>query len=176
VRELLKQALDAIETRLARIENACESTCPKQAVGEMIAVMREMEEWQVLREALDKPEQQPVGTVQTIHGVTIGYLDKRLPDGAKLYAAPVDCKCNRHPDAPTGSIMDAAAHCLAPHQYEHIKAIAQDEPAAIGRMDEFMNVSCSRHPDAPHGFGRNGSHSAGRYVCQCEGWTPGEAS
>ena len=31
---------------------------------------------------------------------------------------------------------------------------------------------CSTHPDAPHGFDRNGSHNAGRYVCKCEGWEP----
>jgi hypothetical protein len=35
------------------------------------------------------------------------------------------------------------------------------------RSDE---VPCSTHPDAPHGFQRNASHSAGRYVCECEGW------
>lgn len=29
---------------------------------------------------------------------------------------------------------------------------------------------CNPHPDAPHGFSRNASHSAGRYVCDCEGW------
>ena len=29
---------------------------------------------------------------------------------------------------------------------------------------------CSEHPDAPHGFCRDASHSAGRYVCECEGW------
>ena len=31
---------------------------------------------------------------------------------------------------------------------------------------------CSDHPDAPHGFNRNASHNAHRYVCDCEGWTP----
>jgi len=31
---------------------------------------------------------------------------------------------------------------------------------------------CSNHIDAPHGFNRNASHSVGRYVCDCEGWTP----
>ena len=36
--------------------------------------------------------------------------------------------------------------------------------------------NCSRHPDAPHGFDRNGSHAAGRHVCTCESWAPGEAS
>jgi len=33
-------------------------------------------------------------------------------------------------------------------------------------------VTCSTHPDAPHGFDRTGSHSTGRYVCDCEGWEP----
>lgn len=33
-------------------------------------------------------------------------------------------------------------------------------------------VPCSTHPDAPHGFDRMASHSLGRYVCDCEGWTP----
>ncbi len=32
--------------------------------------------------------------------------------------------------------------------------------------------ACSTHPDAPHGFDRTASHSAGRYVCECEGWQP----
>jgi hypothetical protein len=31
---------------------------------------------------------------------------------------------------------------------------------------------CNPHPDAPHGFSRNASHNAGRYVCECEGWIP----
>jgi hypothetical protein len=33
-------------------------------------------------------------------------------------------------------------------------------------------VPCKEHPDAPHGFMRNASHSAGRYVCECESWEP----
>jgi len=36
-------------------------------------------------------------------------------------------------------------------------------------------VKCNPHPEAPHGFDRNGSHSAGRYVCDCEGWDPYDA-
>ena len=34
-----------------------------------------------------------------------------------------------------------------------------------------QNVKCSSHPDAPHGFCRDASHTANRYVCECEGWT-----
>jgi hypothetical protein len=29
---------------------------------------------------------------------------------------------------------------------------------------------CKTHPSAPHGFLRNASHNAGRYVCECEHW------
>ena len=35
-------------------------------------------------------------------------------------------------------------------------------------------VPCKEHPDAPHGFNRNASHAAGRYVCECEHWEPEE--
>ena len=35
-------------------------------------------------------------------------------------------------------------------------------------LDE--EVSCNPHPDAPHGFLRNASHNADRYVCECEHW------
>ena len=38
--------------------------------------------------------------------------------------------------------------------------------------DDYAEPKCSDHPDAPHGFDRNASHSAGRYVCECEGWEP----
>lgn len=34
---------------------------------------------------------------------------------------------------------------------------------------------CSDHPKAPHGFMREASHSADRYVCECEGWDAYEA-
>ena len=55
------------------------------------------------------------------------------------------------------------------------KAALQED--ALDRMAENArelgldyDVKCSDHPDAPHGFCRNTSHSAGRYVCECEGW------
>tara|TARA_R110000803_G_scaffold35848_1_gene77275 strand:+ start:3309 stop:3626 length:318 start_codon:yes stop_codon:yes gene_type:complete len=43
-------------------------------------------------------------------------------------------------------------------------------------MSNNEEVPCSDHPDAPHGFDRGGSHSSGRYVCDCEGWEPDEAA
>jgi hypothetical protein len=36
------------------------------------------------------------------------------------------------------------------------------------RVDE--TPKCKDDPRAPHGFDRNASHSADRYVCECEGW------
>ena len=43
-----------------------------------------------------------------------------------------------------------------------------------GQSAPREDVECSDHPDAPHGFCRDASHSAGRCVCECEGWTPEE--
>ena len=37
---------------------------------------------------------------------------------------------------------------------------------------KLIEVTLSDRPDALHGFDRNGSHSSGRYVCDCEGWEP----
>jgi len=31
-------------------------------------------------------------------------------------------------------------------------------------------MNCKDHPMAPHGFLRQASHDAGRYVCECEYW------
>jgi hypothetical protein len=31
-------------------------------------------------------------------------------------------------------------------------------------------MKCKDHPMAPHGFLRQASHNAGRYVCECEWW------
>ena len=41
-----------------------------------------------IKEALAQPGQEPVGTVQCINGVTIGYLDVMQPVGTKLYTTP----------------------------------------------------------------------------------------
>ena len=34
----------------------------------------------------------------------------------------------------------------------------------------MVEKECNPHPMAPHGFLRNASHNAGRYVCECEYW------
>jgi hypothetical protein len=45
---------------------------------------------------------------------------------------------------------------------------------AHAKQVESEDMPCNPDPRAPHGFCRNASHSAGRYVCECEGWTPDE--
>jgi hypothetical protein len=44
----------------------------------------------------------------------------------------------------------------------------------MSKPEDNPEVPCKTHPDAPHGFDRNASHSADRYVCECEGWEPPE--
>lgn len=64
--------------------------------------------------------------------------------------------------------------------YKAMIAAAPKEPEWGSReyVSELLKEepSCNPHPDAPHGFDRNGSHNAGRYVCDCEGWEPEEES
>jgi hypothetical protein len=40
------------------------------------------------QDKLAQPAQEPVATVQCIHGITIGYLEIMQPVGTKLYTAP----------------------------------------------------------------------------------------
>jgi hypothetical protein len=49
-----------------------------------------------------------------------------------------------------------------------------DVPDATEWVEDLRGNTpdCKTHPDAPHGFDRNASHSADRYVCECESWTP----
>jgi uncharacterized protein (DUF2237 family) len=39
-------------------------------------------------DGLAQPAQEPVGTVQRINGITIGYLEIKQPVGTKLYTTP----------------------------------------------------------------------------------------
>lgn len=42
-------------------------------------------------------------------------------------------------------------------------------------LEQPQEPKCNTHPKAPHGFDRNASHSAHRYVCDCESWEPYQA-
>jgi len=59
--------------------------------------------------------------------------------------------------------------------HEHKRGVASPHLVKMLGADARLAQSeeeptCNPHPDAPHGFNRNASHNAGRYVCECEGW------
>jgi hypothetical protein len=60
------------------------------------------------------------------------------------------------------------------NRYEKGTKAWADVPNATEWVEELRGNTpdCKTHPDAPHGFDRNASHSADRYVCECEGWEP----
>ena len=73
-----------------------------------------------------------------------------------------------HPPAGCDSFDDwtAQGNALA----AELRALLAAQPQAS------YKVPCKTHPDAPHGFCRNSSHTAGRYVCECEHWEEPQAS
>ena len=56
--------------------------------------------------------------------------------------------------------------------YAEARAVlaAHQQPAPTVLSDG--GPPCSKDPNAPHGFNRDGSHTMGRYVCDCEGYAP----
>ena len=77
---------------------------------------------------------------------------------------------------------------MEPAQQPYAKTAAYIESATNGRMHvdpvtgdvgigkkQPAQQQCNPHPKAPHGFDRNASHSADRYVCDCESWEPYDA-
>ena len=56
------------------------------------------------------------------------------------------------------------------HAYGHTPEKCADNKAIQACKEALDTPECNPHPKAPHGFCRNASHSAGRYVCECEGW------
>jgi len=63
----------------------------------------------------------------------------------------------RHPDGNTT--------CVNGHKYK-----SRDTLSTPLQQEAKDEPKCNPHPKAPHGFNRNASHSADRYVCECEGW------
>jgi hypothetical protein len=49
------------------------------------------------------------------------------------------------------------------------------EAAREALAQNLATKKCIPHPKAPHGFDRNASHGADRYVCECESWDPYDA-
>jgi hypothetical protein len=63
---------------------------------------------------------------------------------------------------------------MALKYFEDAYGLEDTEVAIKEALRKALNETppCKTHPDAPHGFDRNASHSADRYVCECEGWEP----
>lgn len=53
-----------------------------------------------------------------------------------------------------------------------IAALTQALATAEPEVMQDGGPPCKRDPRAPHGFLRDTSHAAGRYVCECEFWEP----
>jgi hypothetical protein len=61
-------------------------------------------------------------------------------------------------------LQEQSSHASEPS----LRPASQTSQASAPREES----KCNPDPRAPHGFARDDSHSAGRYVCTCEGWTP----
>mgnify|MGYP006050054291 CR=1 FL=1 len=84
---------------------------------------------------------EPVATVRTIHGVTVGYLETAVPAGAKLYTAPQPVE-------------------REPLTRERVKAICAEsgyETATLQERADFINGI--RHAERHHGI-KGGQHGA----------------
>jgi hypothetical protein len=67
---------------------------------------------------------------------------------------------------------------MALKYFEDAHGLEDKDVGAINALRQALTpevtpeVPCKTDPRAPHGFDRNASHSADRYVCECEGWEP----
>ena len=76
---------------------------------------------------------------------------------------------NRNTRGSVVSLLTQAGFSEDSSVINQLECMNFDEPAEPIKPDDH---ACLAHPDAPHGFNRNASHTAGRYVCDCEGWVP----
>ena len=75
--------------------------------------------------------------------------------------------------APNASAVAAPTYMVTAYTADQMREyVLADRRQRAAEQTEFDDFLCNTHPDAPHGFNRNASHNAGRYVCDCEGWTP----
>ena len=160
-RELLKQVLDALKLAVLRSEKIID----KEYDAAITALEAE----------LAKPDPEPVAWVHA--------------SNYKMPGEPVGTWVSFDKDEPTS--LSAVPLYTAPHRSPtdaELVELARDSknregnsmlPVAFACEVETLVTgarNCSRHPAAPHGFDRNGSHAAGRHVCTCESWSPGDAS
>ena len=53
-------------------------------------------------------------------------------------------------------------------KHKHTEAVQQSS-LLLSLLGKEMK--CNPHPNAPHGYLRDASHDANRYVCECEWWS-----
>jgi len=58
------------------------------------------------------------------------------------------------------------------YQFSDLQDWLEKNKQTTSRSEVTPEVCCKTDPRAPHGFDRNASHNADRYVCECEGWEP----
>jgi hypothetical protein len=68
-------------------------------------------------------------------------------------------RCETHPDHQRGMVTERDIQRRLGEEIDELREY----------IENIQNV-CNTHPNAPHGFLRNASHNAGRYVCECEHW------
>ena len=71
--------------------------------------------------------------------------------------------------------IEALAQPEQKPMHPQLKAMFEDYFDKCFAESKPQQPKCNPHPKAPHGFNRNASHSADRYVCECEGWDAYEA-
>jgi hypothetical protein len=68
-------------------------------------------------------------------------------------------RCETHPDHQSGMVTERDIQRRLGEEIDELREY----------IENIQNV-CNTHTNAPHGFLRNASHNAGRYVCECEHW------
>ena len=105
--------------------------------------------------------------------MAIEALEMHVPHYIKDRGCDALIACKEALEHPAFDYNTAFSHGYEAHRVEQ----ENDKQESIVSLwdaltDEHpaQEPKCSNHPDAPHGFCRDASHSADRYVCECEGW------
>ena len=130
----------------------------------------------ILSALLRCTERNKVALVEQMAAISIM---NRAIEGAKAQSANApepcsagsNCKDRSQCWEPCGDLGKSEAHAK-PAPKEIQDQINDAIQCGVRQVSDSETVPCNTHPDAPHGFLRNTSHAMGRYVCECEGWTP----
>lgn len=118
---------------------------------------------------------QPAYVPETDCG-NIAQPEQQTSPAAQAFAEAVNLLLNNIEEMPEdlwSKIDTRLWNAVLKYLAQHNRSAAQPEQTAPVATTKPV---CSDHPDAPHGFNRNASHSAHRYVCDCEGWEPDDES